>query len=521
MPNNPDVFISYAWRDNVAPPVIGVNKDTDRWVWMFADVLAGALELKLGRNVKVWVDRREMNAADRVVAVLRRELEHSRLLVVLMSPSWLNSDWCPHELDEFRRTHPGTDTREDVLVVEIEPVERAEWTRRIDVKGMSFYRETPPKSGSFQRHGHPVPKMTDTQFFDEITVLATEISKYLKRTAAREAASPEMTAAARSLATPDAAGLVVSAGTSAADDPATSPRVPTLWLADSTVSLARDRRDLIGAVRQESFACVAPDVMGKTLLPPAVALGGLRASMESASVLVQLLDDDIGPMAHEGRSWCRVQADEASRFARQRNLPFVKWRRPGSLDATSDSSHREVLLGAVEQSIEELRSDVLRHLRAAAGQPGRPQPPDPDSTPPGLQLCLTYTEDDLEIAEEVGGMLRDLGIDYEGIPTPSHVENHQRADQINELDDQTIRQATGVIIIYGLAAHDWLSAMVMRLNQLRGRRGCWGALIDAPALTPGKPLPRMVSTIQRLDWRERPRFDLLRQFVESLGVIRG
>jgi hypothetical protein len=173
-----------------------------------------------------------------------------------------------------------------------------------------------------------------------------------------------------------------------------------------------------------------------------------------------------------------------------------------------------LLLGAIEHSLEELRTSVLDLLRAA-GTAGTVDPPGHVS--PSL-LCVAYAEDDTDVALAVGRMLDELKVDYEPCVTPARVADPGESDKRSELEDQLMQQAAGIIIIHGRAAQEWLHTTVVRLKQLRGRRGRWGALIDSPPAD--KPLPPPQSMIQRLDWRAQPRFELLQQFIESLKIVR-
>ena len=166
-----DIFISYAWRDNEPPVGVGVDPKKDRWVWMFHDALQKALSINLGRDAFVWIDKREIKTNDRVETVLSNELSRSRLLLTLMSPSWLNSDWCQLELNEFKRSHPGTKTSEFVFVVEVEPVPRASWQELVAVKGLQFYTQQPSGAGHI-RFGYPLPSLTDAEYHKQIVWLA-------------------------------------------------------------------------------------------------------------------------------------------------------------------------------------------------------------------------------------------------------------------------------------------------------------------------------------------------------------
>ena len=488
-----DIFISYAWRDNLPPVGIGVRPEVDRWVWMFQEALEVALGIKLGRDARVWIDKREIKTNERIEAVLSAELKRSRVLVAMMSPSWLNSEWCPRELQEFLDSHPGTQTAESVFVVEIEPVERALWERKIAVKGLPFYKKVPGGFG-YLRFGHPLPSLTDREYHDQIASLASELRDFLlsapvdRAPDASPAANPESTA-----------------------EP---PRErPELWIGDPTPNLLKERRELTEAVRQAGFEVVTPNIEQLVTLEREQQLTHLQEGLARASLFVQLVGTEVGEPSPDGRSWARLQADEAMAAAQRQATPYLRWRRPATaVDAVSDLRHRELLTGAVEMGIEELRSDVIKRLHALASStteatdPARPSP---------SSVCVSYSEDDVAVAESLGDMLRQLEVDFVGFPSPSRSGDAADADRLSREEDRAIAESNGVIIIYGRAAREWLTTKIMRANKLRGRnRGLWGALIDAPA--PNKVLPPMVPSIQRHDWRERPRFDLLKQFIDSL-----
>jgi hypothetical protein len=487
-----DIFISYSWRDNEPPVGLGVHPDRDRWVWMFHAALQSALGMKLGRDAKVWIDKREIKANERIEPVLSAELKRSRLLLALMSPSWLTSEWCPRELEEFLETHPGTDTAESVFVVEIEPVDRARWERTIAVKGLTFFKKLPAGYG-YTRLGHPLPHINDTEYYGQIASLASEICEFLQSRPVQVSSAP---ACADKLK--PAAML-------------SSPGRPTLWVADPTPNLLRERRELIEAVRQAGADVVSPTIDDLLRLPASEQLTEIQKSLAQASFLVQMVGSETGDPSCDGRSWARVQADEAMSVAHAHQIPYLRWRRPGTvLDTIPDLRHRELLTGAVELGVEELRSSVISRLFAAPSV--HAEPPSPSSEP---SVCMTFREDDLDVAEQVERMLRELGVEYFGFPSPSHFDSPADSDRQSRDEDRALATSTGVIIIYGRAAREWLTTKIMRANKLRGRgRGLWGALIDAPA--PNKAMPPLVSSIERHDWRDRPRIDLLKRFIASL-----
>src|SRR5215831_16956127 len=88
-----DVFISYTHADN----------QPDRqgpWVERFECDLQSRLEVVSGKSIDIWWDKK-LGAADLFNDAIRTELENSALLVVILSPSYFNSDYCRRERESF------------------------------------------------------------------------------------------------------------------------------------------------------------------------------------------------------------------------------------------------------------------------------------------------------------------------------------------------------------------------------------------------------------------------------------
>ena len=90
-----NLFISYAHIDN--EPLSSGEKG---WITRFHATLKAILSMRLGREAKIWRDEKLRGNdvfSDEIVAHFRQ----SALLMSIVTPRYLNSDWCTREANEF------------------------------------------------------------------------------------------------------------------------------------------------------------------------------------------------------------------------------------------------------------------------------------------------------------------------------------------------------------------------------------------------------------------------------------
>jgi hypothetical protein len=87
-----DVFLSYRRA---------ANATADRWVDAFCDELRASLNELLGREVRVWRDVDQITGGDAWAVRLRQAVDSTAIFVALFSRSYMLSDQCRRELDEF------------------------------------------------------------------------------------------------------------------------------------------------------------------------------------------------------------------------------------------------------------------------------------------------------------------------------------------------------------------------------------------------------------------------------------
>lgn len=89
-----DIFLSYTHTDD--QPDAG-----RRWVTQFLKDLWARLEIVSGHAVDIWRDEEKLAAADRFNETIAQAVAESAVLVVVLSPTYFNSEYCQKERDRF------------------------------------------------------------------------------------------------------------------------------------------------------------------------------------------------------------------------------------------------------------------------------------------------------------------------------------------------------------------------------------------------------------------------------------
>src|SRR3981081_3894748 len=109
-----DLFISYGSKDNV-----------DGWIEKFENQLTGELTRLLGRpfsDKSVFLDRLRLHVGEDYPDSLDAASRESALMVILLSPSYLTSEWCSRERHAFpEHLAPGATFANSRAVCRIRP----------------------------------------------------------------------------------------------------------------------------------------------------------------------------------------------------------------------------------------------------------------------------------------------------------------------------------------------------------------------------------------------------------------
>ena len=95
---NDAVFISYARADDQPPPD---DSKMQGWVTFFWQQLRWELNNAGVHQAKLWLDRYEIDPTEDFTVKIDEALRKARLLIPILSPNWIQRDFCQLELAKF------------------------------------------------------------------------------------------------------------------------------------------------------------------------------------------------------------------------------------------------------------------------------------------------------------------------------------------------------------------------------------------------------------------------------------
>ena len=101
-----DIFISYAHLDDQA-----LDEDQKGWISKFHRVLEIKLSQLLGESPKIWRDQK-LSGSDVYDDKIVNEFRNAQVMISILSPRYIKSEWCNRELHEFYKVaEDGTGVR--------------------------------------------------------------------------------------------------------------------------------------------------------------------------------------------------------------------------------------------------------------------------------------------------------------------------------------------------------------------------------------------------------------------------
>jgi len=93
-----DIFVSYAHVDDEMP----LQSNPQGWVTTLTSHLKNKLDQKLGRHeaYALWMDQ-ELRGGQPITPNILAKVQRSAILLVVLSPGYVASEWCRRELDTF------------------------------------------------------------------------------------------------------------------------------------------------------------------------------------------------------------------------------------------------------------------------------------------------------------------------------------------------------------------------------------------------------------------------------------
>lgn len=468
------VFISYSRPDDAC-----LDDGMRGWVTTFADHLEKMLHQQPnGREYAVWMDH-HLSPEKSLKPGLSQALNGASALLAMLSPGYLDSEWCLGELAHFLARFGGS-TDERIFFSEFLPATRERLPEAVrGLVPLAFWEKPIDRLAPIPL-GYPAPNRNDRLYWNLLRELAHAIGGRLAR---------------------DADG--------AAGQPARK-----VWIATPTDDLRSQMLDLAGFLRQQGFEVIDTEDATYTKCGADVE-AELRTALAGADLLLQCFGPLDGRVYGDLNESVTALQYRVAKSVAAAGKPFLTWRGPDlALDSITDPAYRAVLTGGMACGFEEFKRQVLAALRGAEAPPARAAAQPARVTDAAPLICVSADAVDQPLGQQVLGMLDDLGADAILTPEPSPSLPPQ---QWRGHYEDALAESDGLLIVYGRTQPLWVqSRLAASRRMIANRRAATlSGLLDAPPS--GKPeLGVQLKNLSLLDCRDGIRPEPLQHFLQRV-----
>lgn len=428
-----DAFISYAHIDN-----IGLIEGRKGWVANLHRALETKVAQRLGRSARIWRDPK-LAGNDILSEALIAQVRRCVALVSILSPGYLNSEWCRKELEEFCRAAEEQgflSVREKARIFKVlkTPVSRHQMPEPFQPLLSYDFFKIDPETGRVRELDEMFGPDAERDFWIKLTDLAHDLCELIE-----------------TLEVTDADAL---------------PSRGEIFLAETTTDL-REERDAIRRDLQQHGYTVLPAQPLPLSAPEAMSaireqLGRCRMSVHMIgrhySVVPEGGLDSLLELQHD----LAIERGQQGAFSRlvwiPRNLTIVDERQQRLIEQFRMDGRLQDGADLIEASLEDLRTTIASELR----RQDRPQAPAVTAPPSGsLQVYLLYDSRD---AEAAGPWSDFLFKDFEVIP-PAFTGDE--AD-LRLYHEENLRTCDGVLILHGAGNLPWLRRKLAEIQKSAG-----------------------------------------------------
>jgi hypothetical protein len=333
-----DIFISYGHLDDEDPA-----GDEKGWVDLLVERLPIVISGFLGDKPRVWRDERSLRGNDKLHGAIREGVSRSLLLVPVVSPRYVQSDWCRIELETFCKTALSSGAEAQSFNTRIFKVIKSPLLYRHlmdkepellrDMKGYPFFEMEGDSPDEFSPD---VVQGKDQRYWVSLRRLAQDISDKLVSlkqeaelpqaavvaavSAGRTVAAPEPSAVAPATVRPTATVVVATNGAN----------VPKLvYLAETTSDLTKERELVRDELRQRGLGVLPEQKLPLEEMKQTEEV--VRAGLARCALSVHLVGTRYGSTPEDDvRSVVRIQEElAAERGAANPAFLRLLWMPPG------------------------------------------------------------------------------------------------------------------------------------------------------------------------------------------------
>jgi hypothetical protein len=445
MPFEKHLFISYAHLDNQP-----LTESQQGWITRFHATLAAMLSMRIGRKAEIWRDSK-LSGNDIFADEILQQFPKTALLVSVITPRYVESEWCTREVREFCKTAERTGG----IVVD----NKSRMLKVIKIPGGD---ENPLPEAMKLSLGYPfyifddqqTPLELDPAYGEDFTTkynlkmakLAFDIAQLIKK-------------------------LEVGPAAGTAPQASTDKSKPTVYLADCSIDRREDREAVQADLRLHGYP-----ILAEVQLPTeeTTFLGELASIMGRSSLSVHIIGNNYGvvPDGPSEKSVMVLENELAIQFSKKTGLKRIVWV-PGGTKSESPRQQQfidqllrepETQFGAdlITGDLEDLKAAI----HAALKKMEAPEPPKPEvSAETGTKLVYVICDErDRKATIPLRKFFKSQGLDSK-IP-------------VFEGDAATVRQSNqdllstcdAALIFYGVGDELWKRSVESDLRKASGYR---------------------------------------------------
>jgi len=490
-----DLFISYAHIDNQP-----LTPEHEGWISRFHASLNALLSMRLGKQARIWRDDK-LQGNDVFAEEIVAQFGHTAVLVSVLTPRYLQSEWCTREVSEFCAHAEASggvviDRRARVFKVLKTPVDNEEPLPPImrDLLGYDFYAI---EDGTPLELDAAYGEKFAQDYNRKVTKLAFEIAQLLQALDAVDGSVADTAVSASSTLHSTAAPAAGSAAGSPAESAAASPSEDnagdavvdglasvvdtgdpsrTVYLAECSFDLKEARETL-----QTELSRLGYDVLPDRQLPREEEdyVASVAGLMSRCGLSVHLVGKHIGAVADGPRhaSVVLLQNEIAAQRSGTHGLRRVIWQ---PADLAGETPEQQTFIKALHEDastqagadlvvdgIESLRRAVLSALVAL-----EPAPDDPldaiGSDASGEQVPSVHivcTSQDRKATIPLRKYLKAQAFD---VTLPAFEGD---AAEVRAANTRLLSRCDVVIVFYGQGEEAWKRTVDTELKKLLIHRG--------------------------------------------------
>ncbi|MCM3904180.1 MAG: toll/interleukin-1 receptor domain-containing protein [Pyrinomonadaceae bacterium] len=439
-----DIFISYAHNDNQA-----LLEGQRGWIDSFHQALEKRLQVHLGAKAKIWRDPR-LQGNDYFADTLVDQIPRVAILVSVLSPSYINSEWCRREMELFCRVAGetgGVRLGNRARIFKVEKINVPLGKHPTELQGMTGYafyyidekanraRELSPESGP-----HAI------EYWQKIDDVAQDLTSLLEEMK-RGAAGTDGTLRSQTVVQSDSTQTIIYLAETSSDLSPQHDRIKRELQERGHIVLPNRPLPLNGPELQETVR----EYLKTCKLSIHLIGANYGVIPEAADRSLVCLQNELAAERSKDNSFARlIWLPEGLEAKEERQQNFIKYLK---YDQTAQQG-----ADLLETSIEELKTYIQDKLKPTP-KPTPAQIVDDEGPLRIYLICDTQDYDNIALLE-----------DYfynQGFEVTLPLREGDEAE-VREDHKESLLLCDAVVIFYGNASEGWLRTKLRDLQKIAG-----------------------------------------------------